>query len=94
MRRGFLGRLLSLRQECLGLGRSHSSVLRLPSRNCVRPGGSLTPSSAAKVKLGLTAAQEAGAAMLVMVEFPASGCWEVTGAYKGQTLTFVVNVGP
>jgi hypothetical protein len=35
-----------------------------------------------------------GWAMLVMVEFPASGCWEVTGAYQGQTLTFVVDVGP
>lgn len=35
-----------------------------------------------------------GWAMLVMVEFPASGCWEVTGQYKGQTASFVVDVGP
>ena len=35
-----------------------------------------------------------GWAMLVMVEFPASGCWEVTGQYKGQTTTFVVDVRP
>jgi hypothetical protein len=35
-----------------------------------------------------------GWAMLVMVEFPASGCWEVTGQYKGQTTSFVVDVRP
>jgi hypothetical protein len=35
-----------------------------------------------------------GWAMLVMVEFPESGCWELTGLYKGQTATFVVRVGP
>src|SRR5207247_11186717 len=35
-----------------------------------------------------------GWAMLVGVEFPASGCWEVTGRYKGQTATFVVQVEP
>ena len=34
-----------------------------------------------------------GWAMLVMVEFPAGGCWEVTGLYKGETLSFVVQVG-
>jgi hypothetical protein len=35
-----------------------------------------------------------GWAMLVMVEFPASGCWEVAGEYKGQTVSFVVRVVP
>ena len=35
-----------------------------------------------------------GWAMLVMVEFPASGCWELTGRYKGQTVSFVVYVDP
>jgi len=35
-----------------------------------------------------------GWAMLVMVEFPSSGCWEVTGQYRGQTANFVVYVGP
>lgn len=35
-----------------------------------------------------------GWAMLVTVEFPASGCWEVTGQYKGQTARFVVDVVP
>ena len=33
-----------------------------------------------------------GWAMLVGVEFPSSGCWEITGEYLGQTLSFVVNV--
>jgi hypothetical protein len=34
-----------------------------------------------------------GWAMLVMVEFPTAGCWEVTGQYKDETLNFVVQVG-
>ena len=25
---------------------------------------------------------------------PTAGCWEITGHYKGETLTFVVNIGP
>jgi hypothetical protein len=35
-----------------------------------------------------------GWAMLVGIEFPASGCWEMTGRYEGQAVTFVVRVGP
>jgi hypothetical protein len=30
--------------------------------------------------------------MLVLVEFPAAGCWEITGEYLGQKLSFVVEV--
>jgi hypothetical protein len=30
--------------------------------------------------------------MLVLVEFPSAGCWELTGRYLGQELTFVVEV--
>jgi hypothetical protein len=30
--------------------------------------------------------------MLVAVEFPSSGCWEITGEYLGQKLGFVVEV--
>jgi hypothetical protein len=33
-----------------------------------------------------------GWTMLVGVEFPSAGCWELTGEYLGQTLSFVVNV--
>jgi hypothetical protein len=33
-----------------------------------------------------------GWAMLVLVEFPSAGCWELTGRYLGQELTFVVEV--
>ena len=32
--------------------------------------------------------------MLVGMAFPASGCWELTGRYRGQALTFVVRVEP
>ncbi len=35
-----------------------------------------------------------GWAMLTAVEFPASGCWELTGQYGGQKLSFVALVGP
>jgi hypothetical protein len=28
--------------------------------------------------------------MLVAVEFPSAGCWEITGEYLGQKLSFVV----
>jgi hypothetical protein len=35
-----------------------------------------------------------GWAMLTAVEFPARGCWELTGRYGGQKLSFVVRVGP
>lgn len=33
-----------------------------------------------------------GWAMLVAVEFPSAGCWEITGEYLGQKLSFVVSV--
>jgi hypothetical protein len=33
-----------------------------------------------------------GWTMLVAVEFPSSGCWEITGEYLGQKLSFVVSV--
>ncbi len=33
-----------------------------------------------------------GWAMLVGVEFPSAGCWQITGSYLGQELSFVVEV--
>jgi hypothetical protein len=33
-----------------------------------------------------------GWTMLVGVELPSAGCWEITGRYLGQTLSFVVEV--
>ena len=35
-----------------------------------------------------------GAAMLVGAYVPTSGCWEITGEYKGEKLSFVVWVQP
>ncbi len=32
-------------------------------------------------------------AMLVMMEFPTSGCWRVIGSYKGRELHMTLNVG-
>lgn len=28
------------------------------------------------------------------VHVPTAGCWEITGHYKGENLTFVVKIGP
>ena len=33
-------------------------------------------------------------AMLVGVDFPATGCWEITGNYKGAELSFIVWIAP
>ena len=44
---------------------------------------------------GITNAYDAdfgGWAVLTGLGFPATGCWEVTGSFKGQELTFVVRV--
>jgi len=35
-----------------------------------------------------------GAAMVIGVYVPTPGCWEITGQYKGEKLSFVVWVGP
>ena len=35
-------------------------------------------------------ATDIGSAMLVGIDIPAAGCWEITGQYKGTTLSFVV----
>jgi hypothetical protein len=34
------------------------------------------------------------AAMLISVEFPTEGCWELSVYHAGHVLTFVVSVGP
>jgi len=35
-----------------------------------------------------------GQAMLVGVDIPTPGCWQITGNYKGHELSFVVRVSP
>jgi hypothetical protein len=35
-----------------------------------------------------------GSAMLTGIDIPNYGCWEITGHYKGQSLSFVVSVEP
>jgi hypothetical protein len=32
--------------------------------------------------------------MLILVDFPAPGCWEVRGSYGGHSVTFVTSVEP
>ena len=35
-----------------------------------------------------------GWTMLVLVEFPSAGCWQITGEYMGEKLAFVVQTHP
>ncbi len=39
-------------------------------------------------------AQDIQSAMLVGVDFPTLGCWQLTGSYRGSELTFVVWLAP
>jgi hypothetical protein len=39
-------------------------------------------------------AKDIGQAMLVGVDFPALGCWKVTGHYKDSQLSFVIWIAP
>lgn len=39
-------------------------------------------------------AEDIQSAMLVGVDFPAPGCWEISGSYAGSNLSFVVFVAP
>jgi hypothetical protein len=59
--------------------RGHRLDRESPQPNVSRPTNAHSPS------LG-------GWTMLVGMEFPSSGCWEITGEYLGQRLSFVVSV--
>ncbi len=50
--------------------------------------------SAAAIHTGrpTNAGSDFGSAMLVGVEFPTAGCWELTAAYRGHSLSYVVYV--
>lgn len=39
-------------------------------------------------------ASDIGSAMLVGVDFPTLGCWEITGSYADADLSFVIEVAP
>lgn len=39
-------------------------------------------------------AADIGSAMLVGITIPKPGCWEITGAYAGTTLSFIVWIAP
>jgi hypothetical protein len=39
-------------------------------------------------------APEFGSAMMIGIDLPMLGCWEITGEYEDQTLSFVVLVEP
>jgi hypothetical protein len=43
---------------------------------------------------GTNAQADFGSAMLVGIDIPGSGCWEVTGAYRGAMLSYVVWAAP
>ena len=37
---------------------------------------------------------ELGSAILLGVEFPFPGCWEITGNYNGESTTYVIEIIP
>ena len=39
---------------------------------------------------GTNAAADFGSAMLVGIDIPTAGCWELTGTYRGESLSYVV----
>jgi hypothetical protein len=41
---------------------------------------------------GTNATADFGTAMLVGIDVPATGCWEITGRYRTATLSFIVSV--
>ena len=41
---------------------------------------------------GTNASADFGTAMLVGVEFPTAGCWQLTGRYRNATLSYVVSI--
>ena len=53
-------------------------------------GRRLDGSGSFKFGPGTNAAADFGSAMLVGIEIPTPGCWELTGHYRGATLSFVV----
>lgn len=55
--------------------------------------GSAPPADVSRAT-GAHHADFGGWAMMVAVEFPTSGCWELTGEGQGRTLSFVVKVEP
>jgi hypothetical protein len=63
--------------------------LRVTGRRLDAPAGSLNVSRATNAY-----AADIGSAMLVGVDFPALGCWEITGRYREAELSFVVWVAP
>lgn len=54
----------------------------------VRTDGPAKPLTASTVTS--VSAADIGSAMVVLIDIPAAGCWEITGQYKGTTLSFVV----
>lgn len=62
--------------------------LLVTARRLDAPGETFSASGATN------ATADFGAAMLIGVDIPNGGCWEITGHYKGHDLSFVVWVGP
>ena len=43
---------------------------------------------------GTNASADFGLAMLVGLQVPSQGCWELTATYKGHSLSYVIEVTP
>jgi hypothetical protein len=63
--------------------------LSVPGERLDGDAPSLIASRASNARAG-----DIGSAMVAGVEFPAAGCWQVTGEYRGTTVSFVMLVSP
>lgn len=58
----------------------------------IRIDGESSPATVTRPTNAKIASGPGGWMMLVIIEFPSAGCWEITGRYPGQALSFVVEV--
>lgn len=66
-----------------------------PSPNLMVTGRRLDASGSAMATTGATNAMtDFGPAMLIGIDIPTPGCWQITGSYKGHDISFVVWVSP
>jgi hypothetical protein len=74
----------------------HFSLKEEPEPDLIVSGRRLDQEAPALIvsKATNASASDIGSTMLVGVEFPSSGCWEITGRYKKSELTFVIWVEP
>ena len=62
--------------------------IRVTGRQLDGPGRFDAPGPGTNAQAGF------GIAMLTGIDIPSTGCWQITGTYRGTSLSYVVWVGP